>query len=570
MFVSFAILVVLALQQLAGTTTTTHFPFHAQKGYGNSSSPVRGAVASLSSICSNIGLDLLKKGGNAADAMVGTEFCLGVNLLYLTGIGGGGFMLIRSASGEYEVVDFRETAPAGSTEDMFKDGSVHSIYGGLASGVPGTVRGLEYLHHNYGRLPWPDLLRPSIKLARTGFPVNEEMVSHMDRLDDTIFVDDSAWAIDFAPNGTRLGIGDTLTRRRYADLLEMLAERGPSAFYSGSIAAATISALSRTGGIMTLEDLANYTVTVRQPQQITYRDFRLVSTGAPTSGAVVLNVLKTLEGYHDIWDPAHLNLSTHRFDEAIRFGYGARTKLGDPSFNDTVNKFEAEMLTNQTSLAIRNKILDSSTQPVSAYNPDNIESLETPGTSNVVTADDSGLTVSLISTINLNFGSTIMVPETGLLMNNEMNDFSIAGTSDAFGFVPSPANLIRPGKRPFSSSTPVIVEFLSNSTLYFVTGASGGSRIITATLQSLWYVLDRRLNIYEALAEPRFHDQLNPDVISFDYDYDNSTVAYMKALGHNVSWMGHSSGMNALLRYPNGSFEAVGEPKFKGAGGVSL
>ena len=285
----------------------------------------RGAVSSESAICSKVGADLIRVGGNAADALVGTVFCVGVIGMYHSGIGGGGFMIVRGSNGSYEMIDFRETAPAAAFEDMYKDNVNASIYGGLASGVPGEIRGLEHLHRGYGKLPWGFVMEPAIELARDGFPVTADLVKQMDAATKGIpnfLVEDPDWAIDFAPNGTRLGLGDTITRKRYAATLETVSKKGPDAFYQGVIANATIQALKANGGTMTLDDLNNYTVAIREPAQISYRGFKLTACSAPSSGTVALSVMKTMEGFEDIGNMALINQSTHKLDEAIRFGYG--------------------------------------------------------------------------------------------------------------------------------------------------------------------------------------------------------------------------------------------------------
>ncbi|RVX73408.1 hypothetical protein B0A52_03050 [Exophiala mesophila] len=536
----------------------------------------RGAVASESDVCSRIGIDLLQQGGNAADALVGTVFCVGVIGMYHSGIGGGGFMIVRAANGTYEFIDFRETAPAAAFEDMYKNNTQASIFGGLASGVPGEVRGLQYLHENYGSLPWQDVMQPAINTARYGWPVTEDLVNYMkaanasgSAVTPNFLVDDPNWALDFAPNGTLVGLGDIITRKRYADTLEAIATQGPDAFYTGPIAETTIAALQAENGTMTLDDLKNYTVEIRQPVNITYRGYNIFSGGAPSSGAVGLSVLKIVEGYTDFYTEGTVNLSTHRLDEAIRFGYGERTNLGDPAFAGNVSDYQDDMVSQQTADDIRGRILDTQTLNVSAYDPSGIESLETPGTSHVVTADASGLAISLTTTVNLLFGSQLLVPETGVIMNNEMNDFSIPGTSNAFGFIPSPSNYIRPGKRPLSSIATTIVEF-ANGTLYYVIGAAGGSRIITSTIQNIVNVLDKGLTAPEALAQPRLHDQLIPNQVVFEYSYDNSTVAFMESLGHNVTWIASAaSSAQGLRLLPNGTFEAAGEPRQKNSGGYA-
>ncbi len=443
----------------------------------------------------------------------------------------------------------------------------------MTSGIPGEVRGLEYLHTNYGVLPWADVVRPAVKVARDGFVVSHDLVRFMGfaTQDVDFLTEDRVWAIDFAPNGTRLGLGDIIYRKRYADTLEKLAVEGADAFYAGSMADATIKAVQETNGTMTAEDLRNYEVVSRPAIGISYRGFGVYGCGAPASGAVALNVLKTLEGYDDFGNPEMLNLSTHRLNEAMRFGYGKRTELGDPDFLNGLYDFEANMLDATSAASIRARISDRHTQNVSAYDPNGFESAKTHGTSHVATADSSGLATSLTTTINLLFGSRVLVPETGIIMNNEMNDFSIPHIRNAFGYVPTPANYIRPNKRSLSSITPLIVEHSSNHSLFAVLGAAGGSRIITATIQNALDVIDRNMTAQEALARPRLHDQLIPNQVTFEWQYDNNTVEFMKGRGHNVTWVPPVySSAQALKISPNGTFEAAGEPRQKDSAGLTI
>ncbi|PGH02759.1 gamma-glutamyltransferase [Blastomyces parvus] len=530
-----------------------------------------GAVASENRNCSRLGAGMLKIGGNAADAMVATVFCIGVTAMYHSGIGGGGFAVVRSPDDQYEFIDFREVAPAAAFEDMYKDNVEGSVRGGLASGVPGEIRGLEYLHRKYGVLPWSTVMQPAIRTARDGWPVNEDLVHYME--DETagkedFLSKDPTWAIDFAPNGVRLGLGDIITRRRYADTLEKIAKYGPDAFYSGPIAEATIRALQAQNGTMTLDDLKNYTVAIRDTSQVNYRGYKVTSASAPSSGAVTMSILNILNEYDDFFAPGNLNLSTHRLAEAMRFAYGQRTELGDPSFVEGLSEYEDHMLNASTAAMIRAKISDDHTQNISAYDPEGLESLDTPGTSHLVSTDRTGLAISLTTTVNLLFGSKLMVPETGIIMNDEMNDFSIPNTDNAFGFIPSPANFIRPGKRMLSSMCPTIVTH-PNGTLYFVTGAAGGSRIITGTVQSVINVIDRGMTATDALQEPRLHNQLVPNVSTFEYPFDNSTVAFMAGRNHTVEHvpLGKST-VQSIRVFGKGKFEAVGEPRQKNSGGV--
>ncbi|KAM3414486.1 Glutathione hydrolase [Cercospora zeina] len=548
----------------------------AQKSDGAAGNK-RGAVASESKECSDVGARILQQGGNAADAMVAAVLCVGVVGMYHSGIGGGGFMLVRATNGSYEFIDFRETAPAAAFQDMFTNNTRASSYGGLASGVPGELRGLQHLHDHYGVLPWKDLVMPSVAIARNGFVVGKDLVKYMDSsvasakaVVGNFLVDDPNWALDFAPNGTRLGLGDVMTRKRYADTLQTIAEQGVAAFYSGPIARTWINHIRATGGNMALEDLTNYTVAIRKPASISYRDFHLHSCSAPSSGTVALSIMKIIEGYDNIGWASTTNQSTHIFDEALRFGYAQRAKLGDPLFVGGLDQYQDDMLGEETASAVRARISPEQTFNISYYDPAGLESLDTPGTSALTTADADGLAVALTSTVNLLFGSKVLIPETGVIANNEMDDFSVPGQSNAFGYIASPANYIRPGKRPLSSITPVIVEH-SNGTLYFVTAAAGGSRILTATVQTLWNVLDKNATSAESLAAPRLHDQLVPNRVSFEYAYDNQTVAYLASLGSNVTWVAPGgSSAQCLRRLSNGTFEAAGEPRQADSGGVAV
>ncbi|KAI9759873.1 MAG: hypothetical protein M1840_003075 [Geoglossum simile] len=551
----------------------TRLPLRSRSGFDLDGGRLA-AVSSESSLCSQIGIDLVRQGGNAADAMVGTVFCIGTTAMYHSGIGGGGFMLVRAANGSYEFIDFRESAPRAAYQDMFVNNTDASLYGGLASGVPGEIRGLEHLHKKYGILPWATVMLPAIQLARNGFPISEDLDRNMKEAtkdQPDFLVNDPSWAIDFAPNGTRLGVGDIMTRKRLANTLERIAEDGADVFYNGPIADYTIAALKASGGTMVPEDLRDYKVVIRNPVEINYRNYRLTAGAAPSGGSVVLSVLNIIKGFPDMGKEAILKLSTHRLVEAMKFGYGMRTGLGDPSFLPGLDVYERNMLNSTTASNARSLMSDYHTLNTSAYDPVGLGNVETPGTSHLVSSDASGLAISLTTTVNRIFGSRVMVPETGIVMNNEMNDFSIPGTSNSFGYIPSPSNFIRAGKRPLSSTSPVIVEHLTNRSLYFVVGAAGGSRIITATIQNLWHVLDRNLTAGQALAKPRLHHQLIPNELVLEWAYDNGTAASLKAKGHNVTWIPLAqSGAAALRRLWNGRFEVASEPRYHSSGGFVL
>ena len=462
-----------------------------------------------------------------------------------------------------------------------------------ASAVPGDPRGLEYIHQNYGALPWKDVVFPAVRVARYGFPLTEDSLFFFNLVtrEYDFLTHDPIWAIDFAPNGTRLGLGEIMTRRRYANTLEAIANEGADAFYTGAIANSTVRALQAQNGTMTMKDLENYKVISRKPVETFYRGYRVLGCGAPASGAVTMSVLKTVEGYADFGAPNMLNLSTHRLVEAMRFGYAQRASLGDPDFVEGMDRYQQEMFDEAKSTITRGKISDFHTLNISAYNPSGFEIKEDSGTSQITSADEKGMAISLTTTINLIFGNHIMVAETGVILNDEMEgkdhishsghssrraskglycaDFSIPKKRNEFGYSPSPANYIRPRKRPMSSVTPTIVEH-SNNSLYYVIGSAGGSHIITATLQALWHVLDHNMTAMQALAEPRVHDQLIPNVASFEWNFNNATVDFMQNRLHNISWARPLTSAQGIRRLWNGSFEAAGEPRQKASAGYTI
>ncbi|KAI2616271.1 gamma-glutamyltranspeptidase [Hypoxylon sp. NC1633] len=548
----------------------------------HSSSGRRGAVASESRVCSQIGIDLLAKGGNAIDAWVGTQLCVGVIGMYHSGLGGGGFALIRDSKGNYTVIDYREAAPSAAFEDMYRGNVLGSVFGGLSVGVPGELRGLEYAHKKFGALSWKTVVQPAAYVARHGFPASEDLMRYMEfgRMVAgwNFLVEDPSWAQDFAPNGTLINLGDTMTRKRYAETLEQVAEHGADVFYTGPIAEATIRYIQQHNGTMTLEDMSSYQAAIREPVSISYSGYKLFSSGVPSSGAVCLSTLKTMEGYS-----ADANLTLHRFDEAMRFAYGAHQALGDPAYVASAPHLEAQMLDPSYVAEIRTRIRDDATQPVENYDPTRLYVPEDHGTSHVSAADGQGAAVSSTTTVNLLFGSLLMVPETGVVLNDEMNDFSIPGVRNEFGYAPSPANYVRAGKRPLSSITPVIVErtnpdssssSISPTLLAAVVGAAGGSRIISATTQVLWRMLEHGAPAAEAVAAPRFHDQLMPNQVAFEYAFDNGTVAAMRARGHNVTWVREGYSAVQAIRVREGEsagvFEAVGETRQQNSAGLTL
>ncbi|KAF7339928.1 BZ3500-MvSof-1268-A1-R1-Chr11-3g03607 protein [Mycena venus] len=540
-----------------------------------------GGVATEVAECSSIGVDTMKAGGNAADAILASALCVGVIAAYHSGIGGGGFMLVRfpTSSGKhaYEMIDFRETMPAAGNETMYVTNSTTpqtlSTIGGLAVGVPGELRGWEMLHKRHGRLPWKSLFQPAIKLARDGFVVNGDLASAI-ALGAGIIPHEPLWAEAYAPNGTLLKQGDTCYRKRYADTLEQIAEYGADAFYTGKIATNIVEAAFARGGIITTDDLANYSAIIREPVNITYRNSRIFSTVAPSSGAVVLSALKIFEGYQGDYNDSdpEINVTTHRLIEATQFAYGQRTQYGDPAFTSNVTDLQNYYLTDAAVADVRSKIVDNTTFPVAYYDPSNYTPLDDHGTSHMAAIDQEGIAISLTTTINFFWGSQVMTTD-GIILNDEMDDFSSPGQLNGFGFAPSPINFIRPGKRPQSSIASSIAEDLTTGEVTIATGSAGGSRIITATLQQLHHYIDQGMGPEECTHQPRWHDQLS-GVTFFEVgdttygvpSFPNSAVAYLNSLGYNTTTEDLTgSTSHVVARAKNGTITAASDPR-KAAG----
>lgn len=553
----FGTLICAWLASLASASPVVHLP-HELAGRTTTSYGKHGAVATEVKQCSDLGVSLLKNGGNAADAMIGAQLCVGTVAAYHSGIGGGGFMLVRSPNGTYETIDFREFAPGAATELMYvnKTGSPSQV-GGLAVAVPGELRGFEALHKRHGKLPWKKIFEPVIKLAK-GFEVSRELAKVLAG-NLTYITEDPVWAAVYAPNGTVAVAGQTIRRPTYAKTLQRIANEGVNAFYTGSIARNSVAKAQANGGIITLDDLNRYQVIIRKPVQIKYRNYTITSCPAPSSGIIALSALNILENF-DISNSSNINTTTHLLDEAIKFAYGQRMSIGDPAFVSNVTALQSFYLQKNTSKELAEKISLTTTYGASYYNPDNYTAQRESGTSHLVTADASGLVVSLTSTVNYYFGSQLMT-EDGIILNDEMDDFSTPGTSNGFGYIATPANYIAPYKRPLSSISPTIVED-NEGNFRFATGAAGGSRIITATLQSLWHVLDQGMDVQSAINAPRLHDQIVPLTTTFEYTYDNATTAYMASLGHNVSWVAPGqSVVQAVTRDSKGTFSAASDPR---------
>lgn len=549
-----------------------------------------GAVSSEVDICSNIGVELLQQGGSAVDALVGTVLCVGSIASYHSGLGGGGHALLRTEGGaEYHHIDFRETAPAASTEDMYSANPVKnaSLYGGLAVGTPGEPMAWYQLHQQYGKLSWKQVFQPAIKLNNEGFKVTAELAKAINTTQYPFLCTDPLWAEVYCPNGEPAVLGQTIKKPRLAKTLKIIANHGIKPFYQGSIAddiVRTVQNNSVYNGIMTKQDLANYTVQFRKPNNVTIRNgkYKVFGTVAPSSGNVVLSTLLTADQYGmDELDNA--NISTHRLIEANKFSYGERSTYGDPAPEfgyGNITRLQHQYLRLDYAQEKKSKISDSATFNTTYYNPTNSSVLTDHGTSALTVVDGDGMAISLTTTINTFWGSTLMT-EHGFPLNNEMDDFSSPNSSNFFGYVPTAANYIRPGKRPLSSISAVIAERVKTGELKLSTSSAGGSRIITAVTQVAYNVLFDGMNAQNALAQPRWHDQLSPNQTTVESPapqlpggfagFSNQTAAFLESVGHNVTWTPiGSSTAQAVQRFNNGTLLAATEVRQLAARGAAF
>ncbi|KAG0279556.1 hypothetical protein BGZ95_000868 [Linnemannia exigua] len=490
-----------------------------------------GAVAAEEIHCSEIGVDVLKEGGNAVDAAIASCLCIGTVNSFSAGIGGGGIMTIRLPNGTVETIDFRETAPAASYSTMFKKDPILAQRGGLSVAVPGEIRGLELAHKRHGKLPWSRLFAPSVKMAREGWAVGPELARRLQIARELIETEPD-WSHVFASaEGTALREGQWIKREALADTLETVGREGADAFYTGTIAQRIVDHVQKNGGILTMDDMKGYKPLVKEPVVGYYQGRKVYTSPAPTSGPALISILNILERYNLGKFKQDVKVEKHRFVEAMKFGFAQRTELGDPDFTDLSSTIET-MLSKDTAAAIRANISDTRTFPVEYYNP-HWDPIDNHGTTHMSTVDKDDMAVALTSTVNLLFGSKLLDPMTGVILNDEMDDFSIPGHANAFGLQPSPFNYPEPGKRPLSSCVPTIIE--RDGMFEMSLGGSGGSRILTAVLETMLNVYNYDLNIMDAIENPRIHHQLMPHVVDIEAGYPASEIEYLRSVGHNVT-----------------------------------
>ncbi len=498
----------------------------------------RGMVVSAHALATAAGADVLRERGNAVDAAVAVGFTLAVVLPFAGNLGGGGFALVHAGhTGRVHAFDFRETAPAAATRDMFVDarGEVlrgRSLSSHLAVGVPGTVAGLAHLHRQFGRLPFARLLEPAIQHAREGFVVGPTLAMLL-AADARRLRRWPATREIFLPHGTPPVVGERLLQRDLADSLQRIARDGPRAFYEGELAGRIADEMARHQGLVTRDDLRSYRALEREPVAGDYRGYRVVSMPPPSSGGVhLIQMLGLLQAW-PLASYGHNSAQTiHLLAEVMKRAYADRAEhLGDPDF---VHVPVRGLLSARYLRTLGAGIDPLRATPADTIRPGRPQDHESDQTTHYSVADRDGNLVSTTYTLNLSFGSGIVAAGTGILLNNEMDDFAVkAGVPNAFGLTGGDANAVAPMKRPLSSMTPTIV--LRDGRPWLATGSPGGSRIITTVLQTIVNMVDFGMNAAEAGLAARVHHQWQPDDLRVERGISVDTLALLRARGHSIS-----------------------------------
>ncbi|MDH2069109.1 gamma-glutamyltransferase [Pantoea sp. GD03673] len=538
-----------------GVDSDTFHPVKAQHGM----------VASVDAMATQVGVEILRQGGNAVDAAVAVGFALAVTHPQAGNLGGGGFMLLRTASGRATAIDFREMAPGHASRDMFLDkqgnaDSKLSLTSHLASGTPGTVAGLALAAQKYGTLPLSTLLAPAIKLARDGIPVNDALADDLKTYGKEVLITHpNSKAIFYKPDGTPWQKGDRLVQKNLAHSLQLIARQGPDAFYKGEIADEIAGEMAQHGGLISKADLAAYRAVERTPVSGTYRGYEVFSMPPPSSGGIhIVQILNILENF----DLAKMGFGSadamQVMAEAEKYAYADRSEyLGDPDFvkvpwQALTSKAYAKTLAQQIDVA--------KARPSSEIKPGKLEPYESNQTTHFSVVDKQGNAVAVTYTLNTYFGSGIVAGKSGILMNNEMDDFSAKpGTPNVYGLVGGEANAVQPAKRPLSSMSPTIVA--KGGKTWLVTGSPGGSRIITTVLQMVVNSIDFGMNVAEATNAPRFHHQWLPDQLRVEKGFSPDTLRLLEAKGQHVKVLPAMGSTQSIMIGPDGMLYGASDPR---------
>lgn len=512
---------------------------------------------------SKVGVDILKKGGNAVDAVIAVQFALAVVYPNAGNIGGGGFMVYRGNRGDIDALDYREKAPGKASRDMYLDDKGNpitdkSLLGALASGIPGTVAGMVKAHDKYGKLNWKRDLQPAIDLAQKGFPVTAQQASELNRnkpgflkynRKPTAFVKEGEWAA-----------GDLLIQPELASTLKLIRDNGRGGFYEGPVAAAIVRSMEHTSGMITASDLKAYQAVWRKPLSGKYKDFNVISMPPPSSGGIsLITMLQQAADYPlNKWG-FQQDSTVQLMVEVERRAYADRAKyLGDPDFF----KVPQDALLDPGYIKSRSREISFDQATLSsAVNPGILPGYESEQTTHFSIVDGEGNAASVTTTLNGSYGSLVVVEGGGFILNNEMDDFSVKpGSPNMYGLIGGEANSIVPGKRMLSSMTPTIVE--QNGKLFMVVGTPGGSTIITSVFQTILNVIAFKQDMQSAVTAPRFHHQWLPDEVYVEKGaIDSATRARLQAKGYKISERGSIGRVDAILVNANGELETGADPR---------
>lgn len=506
-------------------------------------------VVSASALASAAGRDVMAAGGNAVDAAVATGLALAVTYPTAGNIGGGGFMVIRMPDGKSTTIDFREMAPKAAKPEMFTDSagaySARLHHNSLMSvGVPGTVAGFAFAHHKYGKTKWAAVVEPAVRLAKDGFNAPKGLAASLGRALTNNFKNYPASVAAYSKNGTAYAEGERITLPDLARTLERIRDNGKDGFYKGETARLLAAEMTRGGGLITKEDLANYVAKERPAITSKYRGYDVISMAPPSSGGVAMTqMLNILEGF-DLAGSAHNSPHyVHLVAEAMRRAFLDRARfLGDPDFTKAPI---ARLMSKEYASTLRNTILPDKATPSA---PSQItQAYESDETTHFSVVDASGMAVSVTFTLEAGYGLGAVVPGAGFLLNNEMGDFNgKPGVTDSTGLIGTEPNLARPGKRMLSSMTPTIVA--KDGKLVAVVGSPGGRTIINTVLQVVLNIIDFRMPIQEAVNAPRFHHQWLPDVLSFERNgISEVNVKSLEAMGYRLRAGGNQGTAHSIM-----------------------
>ena len=536
----------------------------------------RGMVASHNQLSSEIAADILAKGGNAIDAGAALGFALAVTLPRAGNIGGGGFMLVHVAALNRTIaIDFRETAPSAARQDMFFDENGNVVldqtyrFSHKSSAVPGSVAGLAHIVENYGSMTLAEVLEPAIRLARDGIEVTYDLAADLAR-SQRLKNNPASLRKFYKPDGSNYEVGELWKQPDLAWTLSEIAEHGVEAFYSGSVAKKIVADMEAHNGLITMQDLADYKVVEREPVRGSFRGYEIAAMPAPSSGGThVIQMLNILENFPLAKMGPESADTLHIMAEAMKFSYADRSKyLGDPDFVEVPTEI---LISKKYASDIAAKISMERALTSDEIAPGQLSIYESDETTHYSVVDDEGNMVGNTYTLMFTFGSGVVIEGTGILMNNNMGNFTLrSDIPDAFGLMGSENNLIRPNRRPVSSMSPVLVS--KNGQPLLMTGSPGGSKIISANMQMVLNVVEFGMNIADAAVAPRIHHQWKPDVLEIESGISPDTVSRLIDRGQNINFSQRSAGMGSLqtVMWRDGVFYGYSDPRRPGAGAVGV